>query len=230
MTSSHARSDIHGTGFLEATPAVNRPAAANQVQTGWTGLLDAVVEKLEEGVRQFWTGTKSAFSGKPTPINWSPGRHPASSGRVPPIIRRSVPSVSLPRPTSRRSVWFNRTLLSDNLLPVVDHIFRRRVADGHYWYDYVSGEWGVEGRGRSGKIRHGLELGGPLAPDASKGKTGVFVNGREITSWESILLRWATHMGSGRYWVDHNGNFGPENGSAMGNVRRLANITAAAER
>jgi len=58
--------------------------------------------------------------------------------------------------------------------------------------------------------------------DASKGKTGIFVNGREFTSWEAIRLRWATSVPRGRYWVDHNGNFGPEGGPAKGNVRSLA--------
>jgi hypothetical protein len=59
-------------------------------------------------------------------------------------------------------------------------------------------------------------------PDASLGKTGIFVNGRELTSWESIRLRWATAVHSGRYWVDPNGNFGPEGGLAMGNIRSMA--------
>jgi hypothetical protein len=118
-------------------------------------------------------------------------------------------------------VQFNGVVLTDALLPVVDHVFHRRVEDGAYWYDYVSGEWGVEGRGRSGKIRPGLELGGTLKPDASGGKTGIFVNGREITSWESLRMRWATSVSPGRYWVDHNGNFGMENGPCMGNLRKL---------
>jgi hypothetical protein len=141
---------------------------------------------------------------------------------VPPLIRRAAPPSTGQIHPLRRSVWFNRVLLSDQLLPVVDLIFRRRLADGSYWYDYLSGEWGVEGRGRSGKIRPSLDLGGPLMADASKGNTGVFVNGREITSWESIRLRWATSVPRGRYWVDYNGNFGLEGRPAMGNVRSLA--------
>ena len=55
-----------------------------------------------------------------------------------------------------------------------------RVLPGRYWYDAVSGVWGVEGGPTRGQIYPGLALGGRLRADASQGNTGVFVNGREL--------------------------------------------------
>lgn len=233
MTSILAQNSIQTPPiFVQPPPIINqykapvgggvRPGAAGR---GLLDLVTAFVEMLERAARQFWAAISSAlnFGSSPAAGPVRPTRAAAPSvSKAPPVIRRATTASTRPLPPLRRSVWFNRTLLSDQLLPVVDHIFRRRLADGSYWYDHVSGEWGVEGRGRSGKIRPGLDLGGPLMPDASKGKTGVFVNGREITSWESIRLRWATSVPRGRYWVDHNGNFGPEGGLAMGNIRSMA--------
>ena len=179
----------------------------------------AFVGRMESAVRRCWAGVMSALAG-PAPVSRSETR-PGPGSRVISIDRRRDSLNAAVRAVARRSVRFNGVLLSDALLPVVDHVFHRRVEDGAYWYDYVSGEWGVERRGRSGKIRHGLELGGVLKPDASGGKTGIFVNGREITSWESLRMRWAASFSPGRYWVDHNGNFGMENGPCMGNLRKL---------
>src|SRR5260221_5582259 len=153
-----------GGGACSGTPKPERH--------GLLYLLTAFFQNLGRAVR----GSGVSTSRRPPPI-----RTADLSRSKAPVIRAAASASTgrvFPLP---RSVWFNRALLSDQLLPVVDHIFHRRLPNGSYWYDYVSGEWGVAGRGRSCKIRPGLELGGPLMPDASKGKTGIFVNGREIT-------------------------------------------------
>jgi hypothetical protein len=73
---------------------------------------------------------------------------------------------------------------------------------GRYWYDEVSGLWGVEGSGYAGQIVAGLPLGGPLQPDASQGDTGVFFNGREIHTDElAELLQMFDEVLPGRYWL-----------------------------
>jgi hypothetical protein len=73
---------------------------------------------------------------------------------------------------------------------------------GRYWYDGVSGLWGIEGDGYAGQIVAGLPLGGPLQPDASRGDTGVFFNNREIHGDElAELLQIFAEVPPGRYWL-----------------------------
>ncbi len=62
------------------------------------------------------------------------------------------------------------------------------IPAGNYWYDPVSGFWGTSGGPAAGQIMAGLNLGGPLAVNASGGGTGVFVNGREIHPREYLAL------------------------------------------
>lgn len=76
---------------------------------------------------------------------------------------------------------------------------------GRYWYDGVSGLWGVEGGPSLGQITAGLPLGGPLQPEASGGDTGVFINSREIHPTELLeLLQIFGEVPPGRYWLDAN--------------------------
>jgi hypothetical protein len=87
------------------------------------------------------------------------------------------------------------------------------VPPGRYWYDQVSGFWGVEGGPSVGQISPGLPLGGALRADASSGDTGVFINGREIHMQE--LLELQTIFGEvplGRYWLGADGVGGVEGG------------------
>lgn len=73
---------------------------------------------------------------------------------------------------------------------------------GRYWYDGVSGLWGIEGGPYAGQIVAGLPLGGPLQPEASMGDTGVFFNGREIHGDElAELLQMFDEAPPGRYWL-----------------------------
>jgi hypothetical protein len=73
---------------------------------------------------------------------------------------------------------------------------------GRYWYDQVSGLWGVEGGPSLGQVVAGMPLGGPLQPDASMGDTGVFFNNREIHSDElAELLQMFDEVQPGRYWL-----------------------------
>jgi hypothetical protein len=76
---------------------------------------------------------------------------------------------------------------------------------GRYWYDQVSGLWGVEGGPSVGQVMAGVPLGGPLQPDASLSATGVFINGREIHIDEvAELMRLFGEVPPGRYWLDAN--------------------------
>ncbi len=86
-----------------------------------------------------------------------------------------------------------------------------RVLPGRFWYDPVSGLWGREGREVSGYVQPGLPL-GPLSPRASRGTTGIFINGREINMVEARFYQWVLgRVIPGRYWLDgRTGNVGLE--------------------
>ena len=90
---------------------------------------------------------------------------------------------------------------------------------GRYWYDRVSGAWGLEGREAAGFLLLGYDF-GPLAPNASNGNTGVFANGREINMVEAMRIQQT--LGAvyrGRWWLDVRATTGIEgNPTAMGNI------------
>jgi hypothetical protein len=96
------------------------------------------------------------------------------------------------------------------------------LRDGTYWYDPVSGAWGAQAGPARGVRRAGLQVGGPLRPNASNGHTGVFVNGRELHRLDVAALARLGEVRPGRYWLDAEGNFGREGGPRLGNLVRLA--------
>lgn len=100
--------------------------------------------------------------------------------------------------------------------------FGIQVQPGRYWYDRVSGAWGVERGPTAGFIAAGLHLGGPLRADASGGGTGVFINGRELHPLDVAALSQFVQVMRGRWWVNAQGYFGPEGGPAWGNLWLLA--------
>jgi hypothetical protein len=81
---------------------------------------------------------------------------------------------------------------------------------GRWWYDARSGLWGAEGQGPAGLAPAGLDVGAPLPAGASAGRSGVLINGRDLTLAE---VRWLQTLGPvwpGRYWLDAWGNVGLE--------------------
>lgn len=62
------------------------------------------------------------------------------------------------------------------------------IPTGNYWYDPISGLWGLQGKPGTGQILPYLDIGGPLQANASGSGTGVFVNGREIHIKELAYL------------------------------------------
>jgi hypothetical protein len=97
------------------------------------------------------------------------------------------------------------------------------IPPGRYWYDKISGLWGMEGGPTVGQILPNLELGGPLQPDASGGNTAVVINGRAIHPLEvAYLQRLFGYVIPGRYWLNPQGIGGPEGGPAMFNLMAAA--------
>lgn len=86
-----------------------------------------------------------------------------------------------------------------------------RPAEGAYWYDAASGLWGPQGGAAAGFLLPGHDF-GALAPDASGGGTGVFVNGRELppAEWASWSMLFGSGIAPGRYWLDGDASYGVE--------------------
>jgi hypothetical protein len=86
-----------------------------------------------------------------------------------------------------------------------------RIPPGDFWYDKISGAWGITGGPTIGFTTPGMDLGGPLKANASNGNTGVFINGRQLHLQDVLGLQsLGVPVQQGRWWVDHLGNFGIE--------------------
>jgi hypothetical protein len=120
-------------------------------------------------------------------------------------------------------VFVNGVALQTEQINFLQQQYAVRVLPGRYWYDRVSGAWGFEGGPTLGQIYPGLAVGGPLRADASRGNTGVFINGRELHLNDVIALRRCTQVYRGRYWVNAQGIGGIEGGPALFNLAALCN-------
>lgn len=118
-------------------------------------------------------------------------------------------------------VLVNRVALDSSTRQALERAYGVPIAPGRYWYDPVSGVWGMEGGPAAGQIHPGLHLGGPMWQEASHGNTGVVVNGRELHRLDVAALRRCTPVIQGRYWVLANGVGGPEHGPATFNLASL---------
>lgn len=121
-----------------------------------------------------------------------------------------------------RQVYVNRVRLSDYQVKALERLYQARLPDGGYWYDRFCGAWGFAGGPAAGFIHAGLNLGGRLRADASNGKTGVFVNGRELHRLDVLALQQLTPVYRGRYSVDARGSVWIEGGPYLGNLVGLA--------
>jgi hypothetical protein len=121
-----------------------------------------------------------------------------------------------------RNVVINGERISLEMLRAYEQRYRVHVADGAYWYDGFSGAWGVQGGPTVGFIAPGLAIGGKLRSDASHGKTGVYVNGRQLHWMDVLALQQIIRVLPGRFWVDANGIGGWEGMPASFNLRALA--------
>ena len=134
------------------------------------------------------------------------------------------------KPSPARAVYVNNVALSTKDIGALEQAYRVRILDGRYWYDKVSGAWGMEKGPALGQIHPALKLGGALradAPGGGNGKlTGVFINGRELHPRDVQALQQITPVSPGRYWVDAQGTGGYEGGPAIFNLHQLAQQAA----
>jgi hypothetical protein len=119
---------------------------------------------------------------------------------------------------STREVYINRVKLDDATIQALESQYRIPIQNGRFWYDATCGAWGVEGGPTAGFIYPGLNL-PPMPVDISEGGTGIFINGREIHRLDQMALQqiFGTTI-PGRYWLDAQGNLGPEGGAPIANL------------
>jgi hypothetical protein len=137
----------------------------------------------------------------------------------------SAPAVSTVAP-SERDVVVNDRRLTDAELATIEQSYRVHIEDAAYWYDALTGAWGIEGGPTRGFIYSGLKIGGPLKADASGGGTNVFVNGRELHALDVNGLQRCTQVNPGRYWVGADGAGGYEGGPPLFNLISLCGGSA----
>ncbi|MEM7453288.1 MAG: hypothetical protein AAF456_02925 [Planctomycetota bacterium] len=108
-------------------------------------------------------------------------------------------------------VVINGTALDQQQLNAIKSAYGIEPLPGHYWYDSMSGLYGVVGYQAYGFMLPGHSF-GPLSRTASNGTSGVIVNGRELQMAEVQLLSRirGAQVQQGSYWLDSNGNAGNE--------------------
>jgi hypothetical protein len=114
----------------------------------------------------------------------------------------------------------NGQVLSAETVRQLQQIYPVAIPPGRYWYDPISGAWGRESEPIAGQMMAGLSLGGPLMANASRGTSGVFINGRQITDGEKAYIErlCQTPVAPARYWITSSGIGGFEGGPAFFNL------------
>lgn len=150
------------------------------------------------------------------------GKSPPPAGTTPSTMNNPKPATAAGQIAAR--VVINGRALTAGDIENFEKLYRMKPAPGNYWYDGKSGLYGAVGQPAAGFMHPGHDL-GPLAADASKGNTGVFINGREQTLSKVQMLTYLarTQVLPGRYWLDARGNAGHE-----GNPVPVGNLFAAA--
>lgn len=159
------------------------------------------------------------------------GRWPVALWRaavVGTVLSLSLSPLALAQPDGGRptGIVVNGIALNERTVQALQSVYPVRIAPAKYWYDAVSGAWGPEGGPIAGQMVAGLALGGPLRADASRGTSGVFINGRQITAGEKAYLEQLcrTPVLPARYWVLSNGVGGFEGGPANFDLGRCPGI------
>ena len=122
---------------------------------------------------------------------------------------------------SQNDVIINDYTLTSRDKEDIQQLYSVRVIPGQYWYDPYTGMFGNVGGPALGVMYPGHQF-GTLSSTASNGKSGVFINGRQLQVAEALslahLLGYNRYL-PGRYWMAANGSFGIEGYAvALGNI------------
>lgn len=116
---------------------------------------------------------------------------------------------SRPSAEAPGDVVINGRALGGEQIALLEKTYGVIPLPGNYWYDAVSGLYGVVGHQAYGFMYPGHEF-GTLDRNVSRGNTSVFVNGRELPRSEWLI--WSYMLGYpiqvGVYWLDAQGNAG----------------------
>ncbi len=154
----------------------------------------------------------------------------SSTTTTPGLLPQPAGAASVPAPDSPAvpaaegaGVYINQKLVEQAKLDELKQLYGAAPPPGRYWYDPRSGLYGNWGYEAAGYIRPGHEF-GPVPADASRGNTGVFINGRQINLTEAqFFQRVFGAVYQGRWWLDgQTGNVGLE-----GNLMPMANLVVA---
>lgn len=137
-----------------------------------------------------------------------------------PGTETTSPAQSAPQSTG---VFINEKPVSQEQVNQLAQMYGAAPPPGHYWYDSRSGLYGLWGYEAAGYIRPGHDF-GPVPATASRGNTGVFINGRQLNMAEALYCqRIFGAVYQGRWWLDgQTGNLGLE-----GNPMPMANLAVA---
>ena len=122
-------------------------------------------------------------------------------------------------------VVINDLVLSQEQIAELIKTYGIKPLPGKYWYDAMSGLYGVAGYPAFGFMRPGHQF-GTLKANASLGNSKAFVNGRELPLGEYTILSYivGSWVQPGKYWLDSQGNAGYE-----GNPVPVINLYALAK-
>lgn len=135
-----------------------------------------------------------------------------------------VPSPTVPLQATPAAVQVNGRQLTAQQLAAIQARYGLVPTAGQYWYDALTGFYGLLGGPALGVMNTDHDF-GPMPATASSGHSGVIVNGRNLSSAEVLYLQ--AIIGSAimpqRYWMDAAGNVGYEGSRvAIGNLYALA--------
>lgn len=209
---------------LIVTP-MYRIIGADRKEYGPAGV-EQIRRWIAEGRVDRQTQVREEGSGQWRPLAEFPQLIESLKGNV------TVPPIRALPQTAPQAVVINGVTLNTNELEAIAVRWQMRVPAGRYWYDRISGAWGIEGGPTAGFTVAGLDLGGALRADASGGGhglfTGVFINGRELHPMDVAALSQFLQVMPGRFWVDASGNFGFEGQPyPLGNLVQVARARGA---
>jgi hypothetical protein len=122
-----------------------------------------------------------------------------------------------------RTVVVNGARVPEATLQALEARYGVQAQEGAYWYDPACGAWGFDGGPTIGYLPVGLPVSPALHPDASRGRTNVWVNGRRLPADDLRAVEALTGpVMPGRYWLDAQGYAGVEGGPATVNLFQLA--------
>jgi hypothetical protein len=191
---------------------LGQPASAQEPRQVW-------LEDLPSQMGTAWTVADTKTVGAPSSSKSSPSALQNKSHQPPKVTKAKSKTAGAAKQKGKDQVVVNGVPLTKKIIKALERTAGGSIQPGRYWYDTVSGLWGVEGGPIGGQIAPHLDLGGPLKADVSQGKTGVFINGRELPIQEVVLLRHLGEVMPGRYWMNAEGIGGFENGPAVFNIR-----------